>query len=150
MVRDFKDDVARPIPGASLVRDPFMSPDGQWIGFHHDGLQKVSVTGGSFVTILNTSDGANLRGVGPVRPAVPAGVTMTSFDTPSIAGSNASRCLDRRRGRGHLAVGPVAHGTHATDDGSRTRYVSELDADRTIDPLQFESRWPGWHLYDGG
>ncbi len=33
------------------ARHPFFSPDGRWIGFWHNGLQKVAVTGGAPVSL---------------------------------------------------------------------------------------------------
>jgi serine/threonine protein kinase/Tol biopolymer transport system component len=44
---------ARPLPGTEGGRAPFFSPDGNWVGFFAgDGtLQKVSVKGGTLVTI---------------------------------------------------------------------------------------------------
>src|SRR5262249_37985088 len=46
-----------PIPGTEGGRDPFFSPDGEWIGFHRDGkLQKVPVQGGA-ATFLCDCDG---------------------------------------------------------------------------------------------
>ncbi len=36
------------------ARDPFFSPDGQWIGFFSDGkLKKISVQGGAAVTLCD-------------------------------------------------------------------------------------------------
>jgi serine/threonine-protein kinase len=41
-----------PIPGTEGGRNPFFSPDGEWVGFYRDGkLQKVSVQGGA-ATVL--------------------------------------------------------------------------------------------------
>jgi serine/threonine-protein kinase len=49
-------DQAQPtlLPGTVGGRDPFFSPDGQWIGFFADGeLRKISVQGGSPVTLYS-------------------------------------------------------------------------------------------------
>ena len=51
MVGEFGDLQARPVAGAPVVRDPFFSPDGLWIGYMANGLQKIPVGGGSAVTI---------------------------------------------------------------------------------------------------
>lgn len=64
MVRNFAGPDTQALAGAPVVRDPFMSPDGQWVGFHGDGLQKIPVAGGAAVTIVN-STGTGLRGAGP-------------------------------------------------------------------------------------
>jgi len=51
---------AEPLSGTEGARDPFFSPDGEWIAFFADGkLKKVSVSGGAAVTLC---DAANDRG----------------------------------------------------------------------------------------
>ena len=48
---------ANVIPGTEGARDPFFSPDGQWVGFFADvTLQKVSVTGGAPQPICDAPD----------------------------------------------------------------------------------------------
>ena len=60
---------ARRVPQSDGANNPFFSPDGQWVGFFaHDGLYKVSTTGGAPVWI---ADG----------PAVGAGAQWTADDT---------------------------------------------------------------------
>jgi eukaryotic-like serine/threonine-protein kinase len=45
-------DDATPIRGTEDGREPFFSPDGQWIGFHQQGqLKRVSVAGGAPVSL---------------------------------------------------------------------------------------------------
>jgi serine/threonine-protein kinase len=49
-----------PIPGTRDAAAPFFSPDGAWLGFDGDGvLRKVSLAGGSPVTICDAPGGAN-------------------------------------------------------------------------------------------
>jgi len=51
---------ATALPGTENARNPFFSPDGQWIGFFADAkLKKISVQGGAAVTLC---DAANDRG----------------------------------------------------------------------------------------
>ena len=51
---------ALPLAGTEGARNPFFSPDGQWIAFFADGmLQKVSVSGGAAITLC---DATNDRG----------------------------------------------------------------------------------------
>ncbi|MGA7791752.1 MAG: protein kinase [Candidatus Acidiferrales bacterium] len=51
---------ATALSGTENARDPFFSPDGQWIGFFADGkLKKISVQGGAAATLC---DAANDRG----------------------------------------------------------------------------------------
>jgi serine/threonine protein kinase/Tol biopolymer transport system component len=43
---------SRPYPGVTLVRWPFFSPDGKWVGFFQDSaLKKVAITGGPALMI---------------------------------------------------------------------------------------------------
>jgi serine/threonine protein kinase/Tol biopolymer transport system component len=52
---------ARPMPGTEGGYGPFFSPDGQWLGFFQGGaLKKVSVSGGSAVTL--SQSGGSARG----------------------------------------------------------------------------------------
>ena len=45
---------ARPIPGTEGARNPFFSPDGQWIGFAAGGkLKKISLSGGAPVSLAD-------------------------------------------------------------------------------------------------
>jgi Tol biopolymer transport system component len=45
---------AAALSGTENARDPFFSPDGQWIGFFADGkLKKISVQGGAAVTLCD-------------------------------------------------------------------------------------------------
>jgi serine/threonine-protein kinase len=49
---------ATPLSGTDGARNPFFSPDGQWIGFFAGGkLKKVAVSGGSVVTLCDAPDG---------------------------------------------------------------------------------------------
>jgi Tol biopolymer transport system component len=51
---------ASALSGTENARDPFFSPDGQWLGFFADGkLKKISVQGGAAVTLC---DAPNDRG----------------------------------------------------------------------------------------
>ena len=48
---------SKPLAGAEGGDNPFVSPDGQWIGFSADGmLKKVSMNGGTPVTLIGTPD----------------------------------------------------------------------------------------------
>src|SRR5207244_2397410 len=79
------------------ARAPFFSPDGKWIGFFQSGLKKVSVTGGSPVSVcpitgtprgaswgpddtivFATSAGAGLQSV-PAGGGTPKALTKTDI-----------------------------------------------------------------------
>ena len=48
---------ATPLAGTAGARNPFLSPDGQWIGFFADGkVKKIAVTGGAAVTLADAAD----------------------------------------------------------------------------------------------
>jgi serine/threonine protein kinase/Tol biopolymer transport system component len=50
--------VATLLMGTEDARNPFFSPDGQWIGFFANGkLKKISVTGGAAVVLCDASNG---------------------------------------------------------------------------------------------
>src|SRR5262245_3005074 len=55
----------RDLPGTTGARQPFFSPDGQWVGFFTvtDELKKVSLGGGNPITLLTKINGANAFGV---------------------------------------------------------------------------------------
>jgi serine/threonine-protein kinase len=47
-----------PLSGTSNARDPFFSPDSQWIGFFADGkLKKIAITGGAAVALCDAPNG---------------------------------------------------------------------------------------------
>ncbi len=49
---------AVPLAGTANARNPFFSPDGQWIGFFAEGkLKKIAVTGGAAVTLCDAPSG---------------------------------------------------------------------------------------------
>jgi serine/threonine-protein kinase len=51
------------LPGTEEARDPFFSPNGQWIGFFAaDKLKKISVQGGTAVTLCDIASAAGDRG----------------------------------------------------------------------------------------
>jgi serine/threonine-protein kinase len=60
-VRELGQLEARPLPGTEGdAREPFFSPDGQWVGFFAEGkLRKVALAGGPPLTIADATD---LRG----------------------------------------------------------------------------------------
>jgi len=54
-IRSLDQQQARPLIGTEGARNPFFSPDGQWVGFFVEGaLKKVTVGGGSPLTICET------------------------------------------------------------------------------------------------
>ncbi len=58
-LREMEQLESQPIPGTQGAEAPFFSPDGQWVGFTAGALKKVSLTGGSPVTL---SDDVNIHG----------------------------------------------------------------------------------------
>jgi Tol biopolymer transport system component len=48
---------ATPLTSTAGARNPFFSPDGQWIGFFADGkVKRIAVTGGAAVTLADAAD----------------------------------------------------------------------------------------------
>jgi serine/threonine protein kinase/Tol biopolymer transport system component len=57
-VRRLRELEASPLAGTQGARNPFFSPDGQWIAFFAGGkLKKVATTGGAVVTLCNAENG---------------------------------------------------------------------------------------------
>ena len=57
-VRRLEQLTARALSGTDGARNPFFSPDGEWIGFFAGGkLKKVAISGGAVVTICDAPDG---------------------------------------------------------------------------------------------
>jgi Tol biopolymer transport system component len=55
-IRRFDQLEATPLPATAGARNPFFSPDGQWIGFFAGGkLKKVATSGGAAVTLCDVS-----------------------------------------------------------------------------------------------
>ena len=90
-----------PISGTEGARDPFFSPDGQWIGFFADGkLKKVSTSSGA--TPLTLSDASNPRGGtwGPEDTIIFPAFTDSGLFQISAAGGSAKALTtpDRKKG----------------------------------------------------
>ncbi len=57
-LRNIDDFSTRVLPGTEGARQPFFSPDGEWVGFHASGeLQRVSVSGGAPIAIADLPPG---------------------------------------------------------------------------------------------
>ena len=58
-VRSLANIDVRDLPGTTGARQPFFSPDGQWVAFFTEGeLKKISLAGGTPVTLLEKINGA--------------------------------------------------------------------------------------------
>jgi serine/threonine-protein kinase len=58
MVRSFDSGTARPLQGTMGAVSPFVSPDGEWVGFFADGkLKKAPIGGGSATELCDAPDG---------------------------------------------------------------------------------------------
>jgi len=81
-VRRLEEIQASPVSGTEGARNPFFSPDGQWIAFFAEGkLKKVAVTGGATVTLCEAPDdrGGSWGEDGTIvfTPAAAAGVGLS-------------------------------------------------------------------------
>jgi Tol biopolymer transport system component len=89
---------ARPIPDTNGAVSPFFSPDGQWVGFFAGGkLKKVSVSGGSALTLGNTSAprGASWSSLGMIAFAPTA---QSALQQVSDAGGTPQPLLRLQKG----------------------------------------------------
>ena len=60
-VRDLATTVSRPLPGTEGARDPFWSPDGEWIGFGTaNALMKIDRSGGHSMILANLAGNLTL------------------------------------------------------------------------------------------
>src|SRR5262249_46328966 len=80
---------AVPLAGTTNARDPFFSPDGQWIAFFADGsLKRISINGGAVVTLSaagNDRGGSWAAGGSIVFQPVPGGAGL--LRVPSAGGT---------------------------------------------------------------
>jgi serine/threonine-protein kinase len=92
----------KPIAGTEDGRDPFFSPEGQWLGFYQQGKwKKVQVVGGAAITLCDGSTSSN--GVGATWGAdgtIVFGALSQGLSRVSAAGgaSQAVTKLDQKRG----------------------------------------------------
>jgi serine/threonine-protein kinase len=95
---------ARSLAGTTgNVRGPFMSPDGQWVGFfsNRNELQKVSITGGPPITLCRVAGGSRGASWGPDDTIVFATSDSTTglLSVPANGGKpNVLTTPDRGRG----------------------------------------------------
>ena len=78
MIRAMNQLDAVPLRGITRVTTPFISPDGQWVGFYDVGgqLKKVSISGGSPISLCYLSKGLRGASWGPDGTIV-----FATFDT---------------------------------------------------------------------
>jgi serine/threonine-protein kinase len=77
----------RPIAGISGFRDPFVSPDGRWIGFFaQDGMRKVPITGGPSIFLCPTQGASRGASWGPDDTIVFATTGTTGLMSVHAAG----------------------------------------------------------------
>ena len=93
---------ATPLPGPENARDPFFSPDGQWIGFFAaNQLKKISIQGGAPVTLCPAASprGASWGEDGNIVAALDS---FSGLSRVPAAGGTPQRLTK-------LAVGAVTH-----------------------------------------
>ena len=93
---------ATPLPGTENARDPFFSPDGQWIGFFAaNQLKKISIQGGAPVTLCPAASpqGASWGEDGNIVAALNS---FSGLSRVPAAGGTPQRLTK-------LAVGAVTH-----------------------------------------
>jgi serine/threonine-protein kinase len=85
---------AAALSGTENARNPFFSPDGQWIGFFADGkLKKISVSGGAAITLCDSpiGRGASWGGDGtivfqPSNTGTGSNLGMVLLAVPAVGG----------------------------------------------------------------
>jgi serine/threonine-protein kinase len=125
---------SHPIPGTENAAAPFFSPDGSWIGFDGDGvLRKVSLAGGSPVTICEAPGGANASwGGGTIVFAT--GTSRILYRAPD--GGGAARpltTLDADRG-------DLSHGfPHVMPGGTAALFTIHTSARRHVAVVRLDT-----------
>ena len=106
------------------IREPFVSPDGQWVGFVEGGstLKKVAISGGPLIR-LATLDGA------------PQGATWLPDDTIVVATNNRGTGLQRVPANGGtptVVTRPDRFRTRAPAIGRSRRRAARGRSGRTV------------------
>ncbi len=153
---------AAPVSGTEGARDPFFSPDSEWIAFFADGkLKKVSVTGGAPVTLCDAADDRGgswaedgtiffaLGGQGRVGllRVSSAGGTPSTLTTPDPASQEATHRWPQAL-PGGKAVLYTAHSTFGNyDDASLVVHRLSDDTKKVLHRGGYHGRYlPSGHL----
>jgi Tol biopolymer transport system component len=89
-IRSLGQRVATVLSGTDGARDPFFSPDGEWIGFFADGkLKKVARDGGAAVTLCDAAkdSGGSWSKDGTIVFSAASSGRSLLFKVPSVGGS---------------------------------------------------------------
>jgi len=152
---------AAPLAETEGARDPFFSPDGEWVAFFADGkLKKVSVTGGAAVTLCDAaspsggtwaedgtiffSAGGQMAGLSRVSSA---GGTPQTLTTPD----SASQEVTHRWPQALLGGKAVLYTAHSTfrnfEDASLVVHALEGDTRKVLYRGGYHGRYlPSGHL----
>ena len=126
---------ATALSGAENARDPFFSPDGQWIGFFADGkLKKISVQGGAAVTLCDAlSDEGGSWGDDGTIVFTKDGASPLSQVSSTGGMPQALTTLDKQAGEGTQRWPQVLPGGKAVLFASSTGpYSSNEDTDIVV------------------
>ncbi len=153
---------ASPLSGTEGARDPFFSPDGEWIAFFADAkLKKVSVTGGAAVTLCDaagarggtwTEDGTIFftptfqPGVGLSRVSS-AGGTPQTLTTPDAASQEVSHRWPQALPGGKAVLYTAGIGLGNYEDASLVVHTLEGDTRKVLHRGGYHGRYlPSGHL----
>jgi Tol biopolymer transport system component len=122
------------LPDTEGARDPFFSPDSQWLGFFADGkLKKISVQGGASVTLCDAffDIGGSWGDDGAIVFAKDAGSALSKV---SSAGGTPQplTTLDKQSGEGTQRWPQVLPGSKAVLFTSNTHLIDHEDADIVV------------------
>jgi serine/threonine-protein kinase len=109
-------DALEPVAIASgLVREPFISPDGKWVGFIRNGIYKVAMTGGPSSRVASTDGNPVGATWGPDDTIIfSTGNTATGLQRVSAAGGTAEVLTrpDRAQGEADHVWPEILPGGH--------------------------------------
>ncbi len=150
---------AAPLAGTEGARDPFFSPDGEWIAFFADGkLKKVSVSGGAAVTLCDAADDRGgtwaedgtifftPNAVGGLSRVSSAGGTLQTLTTPDPASQDTHRWPQALPG-GKAVLYTAGSRLGNFEDASLVVHALEGDTTKVLHRGGYHGRYlPSGHL----
>ena len=142
-VRPLDQLAAASLAGPGVLTNPFVSPDGQWVGFFSGSrLQKVAVTGGppvALATIAGAPRGAAWNEAGTIVYAVNAGGGL--YEVPAAGGTPRALTTPNAEYNRLFEFLPMGHFRHADHRFEWTRAEFRGWADGVATRRGYEVRY---------
>ncbi len=151
---------AAPLAGTEGARDPFFSPDGEWIAFFADGkLKKVSVSAGAAVTLCDAASPRGgtwaeegtivfaLRAQGRLLRVSSAGGTPQTLTTPDPASQEQTHTWPQALPGGKAVLYTAGRTLGTFEDASLVVHTLEGDTRKVLYGGGYHGRYlPSGHL----